>query len=205
MARPANLSKTVLSGFLAGGEIFQTGFWNPGALITEEIAQAAADSFAASWNGGTNVPFLDLLSPDSGYDKVTVYSYPNPTGPAELSAEAALTGNGRNTSQHPDQCCVVVTLLTGKAGRRNRGRMFLPANGMPLTSHQLTLVQAQNVADGWTALIEDTQTFAPVVVSQVAGTANDVTSVRVDTRIDIQRRRANSQIVIGRAESALAF
>jgi hypothetical protein len=42
-------------------------------------------------------------------------------------------------------------------------------------------------------LVNAAVTQPVVVLSQVAGTANDVVTIRVDSRLDIQRRRANRQ------------
>lgn len=205
MARPAGVSRVVLSGHLAGGEIFQTGFYIAGAPVDQATTQGIADGFASNWVASAGDAARSILAGSSGYDKVTVYSYVA-AGPAPASfvGEAALVGVGTGGGQLPNQIALVATLLTGAAGRRNRGRMYLPANGMPLTGHQALLSLATSVATGMVAIFSQFDDAGVVVVSGVAGTARRVTSVRVDTRPDVQRRRAGKQTIIGKAELPVA-
>src|SRR5690348_18342262 len=79
MPIPLGYSRTVLSGHLGNGEIFQTGFWaseapsDANAAATQ--AQAVATYLEAHWSDAGSPTCL--IRSDSGYDKVTVYSYPN--------------------------------------------------------------------------------------------------------------------------------
>lgn len=73
--------------------------------------------------------------------------------------------------------------------------MYLPADGAVLTAHQITGTQAQDVAAAVRDMLDlgsVDATHGPIVLSQVAGTHAPVTTARVDTKPDIQRRRAES-------------
>lgn len=199
MPIPLGYSRHVLSGHLSGGEIFQTGFWvseaPSDAAATTADAQAVATYLNAHWiDPGSPVSLLDSAA---GYDKITVYSYPNGGPDASYVGEAALTGAvGSGTQSLPDQCALVVSLHTGMSGRRHKGRMYTPmTKGTVATGGQLAGSFTNNVATWWGATFAGINSaVAPgfvVVLSQIAGSAQRVTSVAVDTRVDIQRRRAD--------------
>lgn len=196
---PSGYSRTVLIGHLSGGEIFNTGFWTAEAPTSEDAATTQAEAFAAAWNAkvadvGHPESFLGSAS---GYDTLRVYSYTDTSGTASFIGEAALTNPSTSgVDSLPNQCALVATLLTGRSGRRNRGRMYLPCTKASTTGGQITTALAGNLC-AWVAdFLGDCATAAgqPVVVlSQVAGTAGNITQVRIDTRVDIQRRRAASE------------
>jgi len=113
---------------------------------------------------------------------------------------------GTGTSNHPMYVALVVTTQTGRAGRRNRGRMYLPATGATMASAGLfSSTQRDSVVDTLAArlsavnALSDTATVA--VISSVGTTAHPILTVSADQRPDIQRRRANRQAV-GTSHSA---
>jgi hypothetical protein len=200
MGIPADTYRVVLSGRLSGGEIFETGFWVQGSSPDDQPSVTAQAGDWATFFGGSQVGIVKLLNTTSQYDKVTVYSYPTGGPHAAFIGEhamAPLVGTG--TQNHGDQTCLVMTLRTGQAGRRHRGRMFLPANGCSMDGN--ALVTSSQVSDAVDALAGMFTAYngpaAPasrvVVVSSAASAAFPVTSVDADLRPDVQRRRANKQ------------
>lgn len=197
---PLGYSRNVISGSLPNGEIWATGFWCDEAPSDQAATQTQANDFATDLNarwGITGAPNNHWAAGTTA-DKITVYSYLDTTGRATHVAEAALTATSSNTQSCPNQVSICTTLLTGVAGRRNRGRMFWPANApAALTNGELSSAWVDNLAT-WlagtiTSLNGDLGGQHVVVLSQVAGTSHSVNAVSVDSRLDIQRRRADRE------------
>jgi hypothetical protein len=138
------------------------------------------------------------IAPDGKY----VNDYTN--GVFDLEVQ----GTG-GTLRYPLQVSLAVTLETDKArGNANRGRIFLPTPSLELASSGLVQFAeaaevALSVADLFVALADfdtDERTrFVPSVVSaggkkDPVGARETITSVSVDTRLDIQRSRGAQQI-----------
>jgi hypothetical protein len=106
---------------------------------------------------------------------------------------------GNSATFIPTQAAVVASNLTGLSGRHNRGRSYLPATGAGmLTGHSLSTTDTDNVASAHRSLISNISaitygsatTLGCVVLRNLATPAN-ITSVKVDNEVDIQRRRAD--------------
>jgi hypothetical protein len=200
---PSGYSRNVYSGTLRNGEEFAFGLWANEAPSSQAATQSQADAFAAEFvedESATGNP-LSLIGSDTHFERVTTYSYLDTSGHATYIAESPLVVAGTSTGdQLPNQCALVVTLNTAHAGRRNRGRIYLPCTQATLVAGQLAASAVGQVTLWWanyiTALNGELGDQHIVVLSQVAGASNSVTSVRVDSRIDIQRRRAKSEKAI---------
>lgn len=211
MPIPLGYSRSVIHGSLPGGEIWQVGLWAAEAPSDQAATQSQADSFAADvatqWATGTGPK--SLITSTTTVDGVTVYSYTTASGKAEFVAESALSLTGVNGAQTmPDQVALCVSLETGHAGRRNRGRIYLPVNAPgTLTSGQLTAAQCADQAEWVAALIGLWNGHLAgnnvCVLSQAAGSSNPIISTRVDSRFDIQRRRANRQTILQQATATV--
>lgn len=202
------MSRAVIHGTLAGGEIFETGFWLSQAPTDADAATARAVEIAGHVVSDLLPGVTGLITADSAYTGVRLYAYPTGGPLATFVGEGPITsgpGHGTGSNPLPDQCGLVVTLNTGASGRSHRGRMYLPGNGMPLgADHQLGIDQATSVANAMATFISNMVGEGPVVVlSQLLGTSRPVDSVNVDTRVDIQRRRANRQAVTGHHTSVI--
>jgi hypothetical protein len=139
-----------------------------------------------------------LLAGDSAYTGLRAYAYPGGGPKAQFIAEAVATAApGSGTHFLPLQVSCVVTLQTGAAGRSRRGRMYLPADGAGMgANHQFAtgdVDQASIAVAGWIHALS-LLGGDPVVLSTLTGTAMPITSVKADTKADIQRRRANKQV-----------
>lgn len=195
MSIPAGVARFVLAGHLGATEIFETGFWEVGDFATQadvdSAAAAAATAFLADMAGAAT----NMLRTVDGYDEVRVYGYPAGGPTASFVGTAALGTTGSSSSSNPLQTCCVATLLTGAAGRRRRGRMYLPATGEALVTSEFTSARVTAIANAVASFLgfgAPDPTHGPIVLSQVAGTHAPVTQVRVDSKPDIQRRRAES-------------
>lgn len=202
---PLGYSRNVIHGVLPGGEIFQCGLWAAEAPSDQAATQSQADAFQADlttqWAVGNGPKYL--MTTGTTVTGVTVYSYTVAGGKAEFVAESACSLSGMTGTQNlPDQVAVCASLETGHAGRRNRGRIYWPATAIAassLSGGQLIQSECSNQASWWVALIRAWNAHLAgngiCVLSQVAGSSNPVTSVRVDSRLDIQRRRANRETI----------
>lgn len=206
MGIPAGSTKIVLSGLLAGGEIWNTGFWVKGPTLTSaECASAASSLYTifATTTGTTTMAALKtkFMPSTTSFTTLTIYNYADTSGIATTSGQFIGTPvAGSSVSKNIDQCCIVVTLRTALSGSRHRGRMYFPATGGNLDANSLfASVDAQALVSGlandFHAVMAEAHFagFPVSVISRVLSTGFPVTTLTADMRPDIQRRRANRQ------------
>lgn len=198
MPRPATSARVVISGQIAGSESFAFGFWMDDTVTTAAAANTAAAAVASAFSTNALTRLAALLATDSSYLQVDYYGYTTATGAATFHGQASIaSGTGTGTgSSLPYQCACVVTLHTLFAGRRHRGRMYVPVNSATLSQHQLTSTQIGNINGACQDFLSAVNASSSVpgtvaVISQVIGEETVVSSISVDSRVDIQRRRAS--------------
>lgn len=186
----------VLSGTLPGGEIFSTGFrtFAIGDLLPATLS-AALDSVATFLASAAAAPIRQALVTPFAYTRLDAYGYPANSNAATSQATKSINVVGQGTQVHPNQVAICATILTGLAGRRHKGRMYFPANGVALGNNgNMATPSPQDLATAVARLLESPNANAiPVVASPTAGTASLVSAVRVDSRPDVIRGRANKQ------------
>lgn len=208
MAIPANVMRLTLQGHGTGADIWSNSYWwacAPGSSVPSNNAQAAT-TLAAMLSNAKATTFrtwlLGIMPAVCTIDQATLYCYPTggPSSPA--IAEAPWFAVGTNgVGPMPPQTCMVASLRTGQSGRSFRGRVYLPKQSAVLSGgHQFSAADTTSAANavaaflsGWEAdaiLPDGTGIFA-VVVSVKRGVASAITSVVVDSKPDVQRRRIN--------------
>jgi len=196
------------------GEEGQFGFYcTPGGATSQSDMENVAGHFMdyfvnETW--GSNL--RSFIGTDQAFDYCTVYYYPDAAANAAYGAQQACThaqGVGTGNTQMSLQQAACVTLLTGHSGASYRGRIYLPATAVILsTSHQFSggladefRITVAGEPDPSGCLLdaaarsldqEGDGGAAPVVYSRKLNSANEITSVKVDTLPDTQRRRAES-------------
>lgn len=199
MSIPAGCERIQLRGHLGTTEIFETGYWLNNAVLNQDDANTvAAQEVGLLTSSGLMTALTGLLSTDSGYDELRLYSYPNGGPTAEFVGAADITdGVGTLAQNGPFQVALVATMLTGRSGRSYRGRAYMPYLGLSYASasHNYGL-DVTPLVTAWADFGgAHVSTQALAVVSQVgAGAITPITAFRVDNRVDIQRRRANKQL-----------
>jgi hypothetical protein len=207
MSIPPGVVHVVFGGALPGGEVWESGFWTMGNVPT---SNATATELAALWiaqlkatdgSGGFYQSRI-IAGATTSLNYVNVYCYVTGGSTADFignATTAAVVGTGTNACAN--QNALVVTLRTAHAGRRFRGRMYLPATGVTTSTAtgQLPDAAILPVATGWGVCFSDWNASGDngtiCVVSRVgAGTATAVTEVTVDSIVDTQRRRRNKLI-----------
>lgn len=131
-------------------------------------------------------------------------------GPDGLESDVAIVAinpviGGTGDATLPAQLAVAVSLGTARPGASYRGRVYLPATGLPCTNGRLPAAAAQELATAFLAWMQQVsgaagslggflaETLTPVVASNTKGVLTPVTSVRVGNRFDSQRRRSEGE------------
>lgn len=214
MPIPANVARISLTGTLIQGEQFDTSFWVAGGVPANQAdandlaAQVAAIPQLTTIGAGGPRTMIDTTS---AYTEVRVYSYPTGGPTATFIGSAPITpGTGVSSeSSLPLQCCIVASLRTGFSGRSRRGRMYFPVTSLTLASHQMTQADLDAFVGVVKSIFDAVNAFtSPLlsvsVVSQTLGDFSPVTTVTADSRLDIQRRRAEGQTELFQASDELA-
>lgn len=194
--------RCVTSGTLAGGEIFSftQAFRGDAGWSDTEFETAYGQWVLSVQNVLCASGILAEWPSTTHFTKVRAYLYG--AGGALVkqgeSADFDKQGSAPSASPLPNQLALVVTLLTGFPGRSKRGRVYLPA---PAASQLSADGQASSVSvdtiggayrDALQAMKDDTLSCPPVVASATTTAMTDITSIRVDSKLDTQRRRAAS-------------
>lgn len=199
-------NRVILLGSTTGGETWSTSCaysTNFGTGPVKDFSDLLAWATAiGALNSGNVVgtAMVSFLSDSMQIDTVRT-EYIDSQGTIAQVAEYALPApvTGSADASSPPQVAAVTSLLTGRPGRSYRGRMYWPHLYGALTDGQLGPTDAQNLATQMATFLGDAGEAAgtdfamvPVVYSTVLGTVSFVTTVRVDTVLDTQRRRRNS-------------
>lgn len=199
--------KASIVGQFGGGEIWNTGFWlrvNEFATPPAEQMNDLAEDIFNLW-GGIWLASLDSLA-GTGTKPLGCRTHYYPQGSlvsTQTGESLAELAGGTQTQVHPYQVGVVCSLRTPVATRRTRGRMYLPLNAVPTSaaSGQYS-ADVGVVADAMQAffnevnnlLLGGTDPLSLVVASHASGSTEAVTSIRVDSVPDVQRRRVNALV-----------
>lgn len=202
MPIPAGACRFSIIGTLPQNEIFVTNFWTSANKAVPSIGdlQAWAAKVRDEFQADVLPAVVPMLATGGRYDEVRAYFYQDGGPTADIVGQASFTagntGSG-TTNTLPLQTSLCVTLLTEIPGRSYRGRMYFPMAMGSLTAHQASATLINQVVTGLKNAFDGINAHADIgfvgVVSQKLGTAQVVTSLRADTRLDIQRRRAARQ------------
>lgn len=198
-----DLCKIVFYGTLAGGEIWETGFWmlgagvNSGATATAQAHLIGGTLSASDDSGAMRITAIRLWDREVQWLGVRCYAYDGHAAAAWVG-DAPLPQPVQGAAPGgplPHQVCAVMTLQTGLAGRSQRGRMYLPATGASIgPDGQFVNASIDPVVAGWAKGFSDIHSANDgkvVVYSRVKQATHQVSRVRIDSIPDIQRRRAN--------------
>lgn len=212
MPIPAGVCRIVLYGTFGTGDIWETGFWMDDTGVTDSAtATALALTIGGTLNsadasGAMRVTAANLLDDFSVWIGVRVYVYVTPGPKSTAIGEYVLPTPrvGGKVISKPNQVALCMTLRTALAGRRHRGRMYLPATGVDIDTQdgQVSQANLNTVLTSWVTAfsdINDSDAGRIVVVSTQGSAATPVSSLTIDSKLDIQRRRANRETILRRA------
>lgn len=201
-------ARIVIQGTTRSQEIWETGFWleNVG-VASQSDAQDLMDTIGPLFDTDLKGIVKSMLPDNGAVTNLRGYFYvtagPNSTYIADYPVTS---GTGTGTHNLPEQVCMVATLLTGVAGRRNRGRMYFPAYGCQIAADNqfasgLEAALSDAVAEFFGNVNNITGNPTVVVYSAAGSAARPVSTIRVDSKPDIQRRRVNKEPATSTASS----
>lgn len=200
MARRLKMS---IDGTLGFGERFSltVHFTDPATTPSPDDVQAWAVAAGGILQNHNSNRYFEEMSSSAAVRSVRTYWYAA-TGGAAMQGGAPLTTAvvGAGAIAAPFQCARVATLITARAGRRYRGRIYIPCLRPPMVDTGKTgpytageVAQlADLLADLGTAF--PNQSVAPAVYSAVADEVTPVTAVRIGDVVDTQRRRRDALV-----------
>lgn len=152
----------------------------------------SAESLGAMFNDQVMEGYLDLLMNSS---VVNVIETREVTPPGEEGFDTVVNLPGHLTGEQlPPMNAPLISWRTGLVGRKNRGRMYLPApNEVSQASGALTsgyVTNAQIVADNMITLLDVVDpVWQAVIWHSVDGTSTPITTAIIRLDIATQRRR----------------
>lgn len=199
-AKPYDAYKAVVVGSSENTQDWSFGLWFQAAetLPTAPMMNAWANDLLAP----TSILFNSikgLMGADSNWYTMKTYYYPSGATKASVVGETPLVSPVAGTvssPQSPLQVALVASLLTGLSGATHKGRMYFPCNAPLLATRQLSQSDTEALATATAAWLRACNLVTiggeaahAIVAGSAAATA--VTSARVDSRLDIQRRRTD--------------
>lgn len=216
MPIPAGTCKVILYGTFGTGDIWETGFSMIDTGVTSaSLASALANIIAGTLgasdaSGAMTITLAHIMDDFSKWLGVRVYAYVNGGTKADFIGEYVLPAArvGGKVVSKPNQCALVLTLRSDLAGRSHRGRMYLPATGLDIDTQdgQVSQADLNTVLSGWVtgfSDINDSDTGEIVITSVVLDANTPVSSLTLDSKVDIRRSRAKQEPVLRRANGAV--
>lgn len=200
MAFPNPFIRLTLKWTLADGEIAQSNCsWDPG-IDVPPLDEATADAFEAAalsfWN--------DIIVRYSAYTKYVGCSMSliNVDGSILSRIDRPTSGisGTAGSGPLPNEVAAVMSLRTAMAGRRTRGRMYLPGPAVSQVDVDARYQPgfgtdvAPAGANFLQPLVVGSVTWTAAVASATGGLLTPVTAVAVGNVPDVQRRRRDTQL-----------
>jgi len=204
---PAGSVKVVFSGTTQGGEVFAHSFWfDAGAAPSQGDLENFRTQAKLTFDSvlGT-APIKALFPISTSYKSVIAYSYAGGTTVDKTAGSQSLaTWVGTSSNALPNQCAVVLSLQTGVPGRSFRGRSYLPGVGQGQTgvTGQLSPATITALGTAWQGWVNGMQAggggfpgWPAIVMSATRSAKTQLINLGLDSRLDVQRRRAAKQVV----------
>lgn len=207
MAIPAHAVKAVFAGNIQGGEVFAHSlWWDFGSQPSQTDLNTLLTNMRLTFNSQIGVTGVKSNLPTTtAYTSLTLYSYAGGAH-ADLVAgpDTGVSCTGTGSAALPNQICMVMSLLTGIPGRSNRGRSYLPGPAIVnlVSTGQAGSSGTTSIITAWAAFVNGMEAggggspaIKLVVASAVRGTLTEVTTLQIDSKLDVQRRRSFKQVV----------
>lgn len=202
--------KLTCSGIVAQSQTWSIGIWalpswttGPPTASQLNSISANLDAYWATW--WTAIKALNGSNTTRTGSALYVYlagqAAASGVGRTALGSPVAGTGSGNPL---PTQCAAVASLRSDVAGRRGRGRCYTPLTGGSLVNNQLSSANTSAISGAYKALINSLNAYTSPsnnvgslhvnVLSRADGTGHPVSSIVVNSRLDIQRPRADKVV-----------
>ena len=185
------------SGHTASNETFMYTWWANSIRSLADAQTAALAWNALLWGGATaGNGYEDHVTTNVGVDQVTTVTIDPLTGLQSARVDTAQNIDGVVVGNPmPADVALVVSLRSGLANRRGRGRFYLPQPAVAnLTTDGRVIADlvtdlGSSLAAAWASY--NTANDRPVIYSRTGRTFVNITSFNVGDLFDTQRRREN--------------
>lgn len=202
-AKTYDYLRLAINGFIEAEQTWSVNLCFKGNTNTSQDdlntwTTAAVDDVVNWWSARQGSPMQECTA-DTILHSVRTYLYAAGATAAKLVAEAALPATpGTSNTPGTARDSLVVSLHAASPGPHNRGRIYVPTTGPQLgQDHQFALATATNFGNNTRDLLEALGSRnvgdiapLPIIASSQPGYTY-VTSLRVDTKPDTQRRRSD--------------
>lgn len=196
----------VVHGKAPGGEIFQFGTWvaMPAAFTDQDDANGAVGEVINAFVDHALPAMVTKVQSDTIFEGIRVYGYHGYGSLSYVQAEGVIAPeDGTGTSslpQLPLQSCIVASLRSDVPGRSGRGRMYVPITASDLNNHEYQAAYCTSLAEGIASWFNIDNANGAVhgfhSVRSIAKAAGyQIARIVVDSRPDIQRRRADREAI----------
>lgn len=197
-----DMIKWTMGGTISTSQTWSFGVWSavatvgtPTSSTLDTALGVVASSFDSFWNVIKTKNAAAVV-----YNQLRAYYYPSGSTSATLISQLARTASaGTGGGNQSPRTCLVVTLLTGAAGRTRKGRIYIPYTADTVgTNLQAPTTTCDALANGANSLSTalNSASLGSVwgnapwnVRSEKTGTTHPVLQFRCDSLIDSQRRR----------------
>lgn len=185
------------SGVLPAGDTWSVGWHSSSGLLSIDGSHGNAVTWAADvWNGVGGSPGIGAeYTGGTIMTRVTTAQLDvAPPYRTDFSRETDVTHAGTALGNaSPQQVAIVVSLRTANAGRKGRGRLYLPgpaAAALTSLGQLATADQGHFLASLLAAWgVSNAAGERPVIFSKTLGTATAITTFGMGERLDTQSRR----------------
>lgn len=185
------------------GESWNFGLHGTSNNAIGDVLSAWVEALTEAWsgNGGSVAGLASLYDATTTLDTATVGELTMSSGQQTARQDQSIDLPGTAAGEPlPPQVSMVVSLQTAVANRAGRGRFYLPAPTVAsVSAHVIASATIAAVAAAAGALFAglDAGTITPVIyhrTGSMAGTVTNLTSARVGSVFDTQRRRRDKLI-----------
>jgi hypothetical protein len=178
---------------LVGGVESQICTFGYNPDIAYEAPDAAALAIFNVLIGGGRPCQASMMGTEWVFIGVDV-TYMTPSGPIEGTKQVPTTGTS-TMSTCPANSSLILKKITGRGGRKGRGRMFIPPYGVNETNVGANgvinagVVTAQQTSWGAAFTAFPIAGIQPVLLHSDGSAPDNITAVTIETSIGTQRRR----------------
>lgn len=200
---------------VASGTLHSTQTWSVGCSFSNDGTATSGNlsTWLAAAVGPTGTFFTAVAAQcwdtTTNYTALRAYLYPALGGASSTAGVSGATVTGTGASTMSPQTALVMSYRSGVAGRKGRGRMYLPVTtnaGLGSGTGQFLPANATTIAtagktwlDAMNALSIGTSAAIASIASRDSGLGFPIVSLIVDTKLDTQRRRTDKIVAVSRA------
>lgn len=216
---PNGTIRVVLGGQVSPQDVWSISLWftigelagTPTQAQANTIATAMLSSFHTNFWAAAGV--TSSISPLTSLSSCTAYFYDGTSSAAGTQGTAVQTVQPGSGSTSPAYVALAASLITGRAGRSGKGRVFLPMTGLSISATTMQVTSVVAIANAFKAALAGmvasftvgggSVTTVACVYSRKLNQLNSIDAISVDSLPDTQHGRTNKATAA--AKSVIAF